>query len=218
MFFIQLLGQSPLVYLIALAAILFSLVLHNIAQAFAASSFGDSTAKLRGFTSTEPQRHLNSFSLIYVALLGFGIPNQIPIMTRNIRGRGGPEALVWLAGPLGMIAFAFLLLVSSSLLRRFAPGELLLVSTALETAALFVVQVAVVFLFPVPPMAGASALAAVGGVGARQFLGTMESFILRLYPFGFMLIFIILSFTGVLGLVTSIVLNLLSSLLGLVGL
>jgi hypothetical protein len=216
-FFIQLLGQSPLVYLIALAAILFSLVLHNIAQAFAASSAGDSTAKLRGFTSTEPQRHLNTFSLVYVALLGFGIPNQIPV-SRNIRGRGGPEALVWLAGPLGMIAFAFSLLVASSLLRRFAPGDLLLVSTALETAALFVVQIAVVFLFPVPPMAGASALAAVGGAGARQFLGTIESFVARLYPFGFMLIFIILSFTGVLGFVTGIVFDLLTGLLGLIGL
>jgi hypothetical protein len=216
-FFIQLLGSNPLVYLIALAAILFSLVLHNIAQAFAASSAGDSTAKLRGFTSTEPQRHLNTFSLIYVALLGFGIPNQIPV-SRNIRGRGGPEALVWLAGPLGMIGFAFVLLVVSGLVRQFAPGDLLLVASALYTAALFVVQIAVVFLFPVPPMAGASALAAVGGQGAREFLRTMESFIQRLYPFGFMLIFIILSFTGVLGFVTNIVMNLLSGLLSLVGL
>ena len=135
MFFIQLLGQNPLVYLIALAAILFALVLHNITQAFVAQSFGDSTARQRGFTSTEPQRHLNSFSLVYAALLGFGIPNQIPVMTRNIRGRGGPEALVWLAGPLGMIAFAFVLLVVSALLQRFAPVDFQVVATALQTAA-----------------------------------------------------------------------------------
>lgn len=218
MFFIQLLGQNPLVYLIALAAILFALVLHNITQAFVAASFGDSTARTRGFTSTEPQRHLNTFSLVYAALLGFGIPNQIPVMTRNIRGRGGPEAMVWLSGPLGMIAFAFVLLVVASLLQRFAPGEFLVVATALQTAVIFVVQIAVVFLFPVPPMAGASALAAVGGRGAREFLATMEGFIQRLYPFGFMLIFILLSFTGVLGFVSGLVYSLLSSLLNLVGL
>ncbi len=218
MFFIQLLGQNPLVYLIALAAILFALVLHNIAQALTASGFGDSTAKLRGFTSTEPQRHLNTFSLVYAALLGFGIPNQIPVQSRNIRSRGGPEALVWLAGPLGMIAFSFVLLVVAGLLQRFAPSEFLIVATALQTAVIFVVQIAVVFLFPVPPMAGASALAAVGGSGARQFLATMESFIVRLYPFGFMLIFILLSFTGVLGFVSGLVYSLLSSLLNLIGL
>jgi hypothetical protein len=217
-FFIQLLGSNPLVYLIALAALLFSLVLHNIAQAFAAASAGDSTAKLRGFTSTEPQRHLNTFSLIYTVLFGFGIPTQIPVMSRNIRGRGGPEALVWLAGPLGMIGFAFLLLIVSSLTQRFAPGDLSVVANGLSTAAFFVVQIAVVFLFPVPPMAGASALAAVGGQGAREFLRTLEGFMQRLYPFGFMLVFIVLSFTGVLGFVTGIVLNLLLGVLSLIGL
>lgn len=218
MFFIQLLGQNPLVYLIALAAILFALVLHNISQAYAASSFGDSTARLRGFTSTEPQRHLNTFSLIFAALFGFGFPNQIPVMSRNIRGRGGPEALVWLSGPLGMIAFAFVLLIVSGLLQRFAPGELLLVASALQTAALFVVQIAVVFIFPIPPLAGASALAAVGGMGARQFLSQIEGFMIRLQPFGFYLVFLVLSFTGVLGFVTGIVLGALTGLLQLIGL
>ncbi len=218
MFFFQLLISNPLVYLIALFAILFGLVLHNIAQALAASSFGDSTAKMRGFTSTEPQRHLNSFSLIYAVLFGFGIPTQIPVMTRNIRGRGGPEALVWLAGPLGMIGFTFVLLLVSSLTQRLAPGDLSVVAEGLSTAAFFVLQIAVVFLFPIPPMAGASALAAVGGQGAREFLRTIEGFMQRLYPFGFMLIFIVLSFTGVLGFVTGIVQNLLLRLLNLIGL
>ncbi len=218
MFFFQQLISSPLVYLIALFAILFGLVLHNIAQAFAASSFGDSTAKMRGFTSTEPQRHLNSFSLIYTVLFGFGIPIQIPVMTRNIRGRGGPEALVWLAGPLGMFGFALTLLIAAGLVYRFAPGDLATVAVGLQTASDYVVRLMVIFLFPVPPLDGALALAAVGGRGVREYLSTMESFMQRLQPFGFILIFIVLSYTGVLGFVSNIVNGVLISLVGLVGL
>jgi hypothetical protein len=217
-FFFQLLISSPLVYLIALFAILFGLVVHNIVQALVAVSFGDSTAKMRGFTSTEPQRHLNSFSLIYAVLFGFGIPTQIPVMSRNIRGRGGPEALVWLAGPLGMFGFAFVLLLVAGLVYRFAPGDLGVVAVGLQTASDFVVRLLVIFLFPVPPLDGALALAAVGGRGVREYLSTMESFMLRLQPFGFILIFIVLSYTGVLGFVSGIVNNLMAALLGLVGL
>jgi Zn-dependent protease len=52
---------------------------------------------------------------------------------------------------------------------------------------------AAIYLFPVPPLDGAKALYAVGGLEARRLLDQIAA----LGPLGFILIFLVLSFTGV---------------------
>ena len=217
MFFFQTLFESPLTYLIAFAAALFGLVLHNIVQALVASSQGDNGPRLRGFASTDPQVHLNTFYLLFLALLGFAIPNTIPLNMRNVRGRGGPEALVWLSGPLGMIAWAFVLITVSLLLPRFGLSGLGTVLAGLQAGASLCISMAVVFVFPVPPLDGAKALVAVGNQEARRFVGQLEQF-MNTVPFGFMLLFIILQVTGILGAATGAVYGLITAILRLVGL
>jgi hypothetical protein len=217
-FFFQLLFQNPLVYLIALATILFGLVLHNVVQSLVAASLGDPTPRSRGYAGTDPQIHVPPIYLLFLAFFGFAIPNQIPLQVRNIRGRGGPEAFIWLSGALGMIAWALVVLIMSSLLAPILTGDLETIRSGLLQGAISVVSLAVVFIFPVPPLPGALALGAVGGMGARQFLSTMESFMIRLYPFGFMIVFLILSVTGILRLVTNAILQLMLSFMGVFGL
>jgi Zn-dependent protease len=119
--------------------------------------------------------------LVLLLLLGFGWPRFVPT---NLPGRKG--AMVALMGPLGFFFAAFLY----GLLARFLPypfGEGLLVAQRLMLLH------AAIYLFPVPPLDGAKALYAVGGLEARRFLDQIAS----LGPLGFILIFLVLSFAGV---------------------
>ena len=52
---------------------------------------------------------------------------------------------------------------------------------------------AAIYLFPVPPLDGARALYAAGGLEARRFLDQLASY----GPVGFLVIFLLLSYTGV---------------------
>lgn len=206
--------QEPLVFLIVVAAILFGLVAHNVVQALVAASQGDPTASNLGFVGTDPRIHIDPLSLLFLVLLGFAIPRSIPLNPRNIPGRGGREAFVWMMGPVAMVGWAFVLLVAAGVLARFAAAPLDLVVGALGIAATIAIQLAVVFVFPVPPLDGARALMAAGGPEARRFMRQLEGY----GPVGFILIFLVLSYTGVLGAVSGAVMALLRTLLGLVGL
>lgn len=196
---------EPLSALIAVATFLFGLVLHNVAQAYAASLAGDSTPRLRGFLSTDPRQHLEPLYLLFLFIIGFAIPRQVPVQGRNIRGRGGLEALVWLCGPLALIVWAFVLFLASALLARYAPTQSNAVVIGLEEAVRYSVLHAAVFLIPMPPLDGARALYAAGGQDARNLLRQMESW----GPIGFLLVFIVLSYSGILGRVSGAIIGLL---------
>lgn len=206
---------EPLTVLIVVALVLFGLVLHNVVQALVAASQGDDTAKNYGFTSTDPRVHLEPLYLLFLAILGFAVPRPIPVNSRRVRGRGWPEALIWLSGPLALIAWAFVLMVIHALLRRFAPSEANTLLTGLSVSIVqYLVPFAIIYLVPVPPLDGARALMATGNLEARRFLRQVES-----YGFiGFLLIFIVLSYTGILGGISRVVIGALNSVLALVGL
>ncbi len=210
--FIQLLGSDPLSYVVALVALAFGLVLHNVAQALIAARLGDGSAKLRGFASTEPQVHMDAFSLIWLAIFGFGIPKSIPL---RLYGKNSQEAFVWLSGPLFMLIWAFVLLLIGTALSRFGGDAVGSLVNGLYIGASQSISLAAVFFFPIPPLDGARALAAVGTPEIRRSLGNLEQWMSRT-PFSFFLIFLVLSFTGILGFVTSPIISLMTSLLGLI--
>jgi Zn-dependent protease len=212
--FLTLLLQSPLVGLIVIAAILFGLVLHNIVQTLIADRTGDSTARTYGFLGTDPRIHLDPLSLVFMVLLGFAFPKTIPLRGSSLKGRGQTEALVWLSGPLGLVVYAFVLLVLSVLVARFAGEALNAVGSGFFLAARYVVEYAVVFIMPVPPLDGARALSAVGSIEARRFLAQLESY----GPIGFILIFLVLSRTGILDAISSPIIGALLNLLRFIGL
>jgi Zn-dependent protease len=216
-FFIQLLATDPLAYLVALAALAFSLVLHNIAQASLASAFGDGTARLRGFTSTEPRLHLDTFYLIWLAVFGFAIPTQIPLNSYAFSKQGPREALVWWSGPLAMIVWAFVLVTTAVLMSRFGGVALEGVANGLSQGAIRVLSLGVVFLFPVPPLPGARAVFAIGSQQVRGWLRDLEGWMAR-SPFSFMLIFVVLSILGVTGALSNLFLSIFLAILSAVGL
>jgi Zn-dependent protease len=173
--------NDPPVFLVAFALAALGLVLHNLFQAYLADRYGETAPRRYGFLSLDLRVHLEPLGLALLLLLSFGWPRFVPT---NLPGRKG--AMVALMGPLGFFFAAFLY----GLLARFLPypfGEGLLVAQRLMLLH------AAIYLFPVPPLDGAKALYAVGGLEARRFLDQIAA----LGPLGFILIFLVLSFTGV---------------------
>jgi Zn-dependent protease len=213
--FLPLLLQSPLEGAIVIACVLFGLVWHNIVQALIADRLGDSTPRTYGFHGTDPRIHLDPLSLVFLLLLGFGLPRPIPLRGSSLRGRGGTsEALVWLSGPLGLIVYAFVLLLLSGLVTKFGAEIGSSIGGGFRFAAFYAVQYAVVYIIPVPPLDGAKALAAAGSMEARRFLAQLESY----GPIGFLLIFLVLSYTGILSAITSPIIQVLAGLVSAIGL
>jgi Zn-dependent protease len=176
-----LLLNDPPVFLVAFALAALGLVLHNLFQAYLADRYGETAPRRYGFLSLDLRVHLEPLGLVLLLLLGFGWPRFVPT---NLPGWKG--ALVVLMGPLGFFFAAFLF----GLLARFLPypfGEGLLVAQRLMLLH------AAIYLFPVPPLDGAKALYAVGGLEARRFLDQIAA----LGPLGFILIFLVLSYAGV---------------------
>ncbi len=218
MYFIQYLGSDPLQYLIALFLLAFGFVLHNVCQALLANAFGDPTAKQRGFTTTgNPMLHLDSFSWIWMAIFGFAIPSSIPV--RLYSRQQSKEALVWLIGPISMMLFAFIILLVTSILLVITQGNDSFASLlgGLYLGFQVLTYAAVMYLFPIPPLDGARALFAVGSPSVREQLSKLERWMAGL-PFSFMLIFFVLSVTGILRLVLTPIYTLMYGILQVFGL
>lgn len=194
--------SDPPVFLVAFLLAVLGLLAHNLFQAYLADRYGDTGPRRYGFLSLDLRTHLEPLGLVFLAFLGFGWPRFVP---SNLPGRKG--ALVALMGPLGFFAAAFLY----GLLGRFLPypfGEGFLAAQRL------VLLHAAIYLFPVPPLDGAKALYAVGGYDARRFLDQLAAY----GPLGFILIFLILSVTGVTGAVVQGLAGLLNALYRSLGL
>jgi Zn-dependent protease len=215
--FIQELFTSPLTYLMSLAAMAFGLVLHNVVQALVSSSLGDQTAKNQGFTSTEPRVHINPIYLLWLAIFGFAIPNVIPVKSYNLRGRSSSEVLIWLLGPFSLILWAFVLIVVGALLTKFVGDSSQSIVSGFFSGAGNVISLAVLFIFPVPPLDGARALHAVGNREINRVLDQIERFT-NSTPFGFMIIFMVLSYLGVTRVIAGAVISLIVVILQAVGL
>jgi Zn-dependent protease len=206
--FIQRLFEDPLVYLVALAAAAFGLVMHNVFQAFLADRYRDGDPKRFGFMSLEPKVHFDGLGLLFLAILGFGFPNTVPF-----RLSGTKAAQVALMGPLGFAVMAFVYLLVSRLLALAGPAAAS-ISAGLELGALLMVRNAVVFIFPVPPLDGARVAYAIGNQQVRRLMDQLQS-----YGFmGFFMILLLLKLTGVLSVLAVILLTILELPLRLVGL
>lgn len=207
-FFVQLLAIDPLAYLVAFAAAAFGLVVHNLFQAWLADRYRDGEPRRYGFLSVEPRVHLDALGVLFLALLGFGMPRFVP--TRLF----GPKAAqVALMGPLGFFVSAFVYILLYLLLRKVG-SSVDSIATGLLTAATLMINQAAVFLFPIPPLDGARVVYAIGNSEARRFMDQLQSY----GPIGFLLIFMVLNYTGILPAISNALLGLIVRVLSVIGL
>ena len=145
--------NNPTVLVISAIVMVMALILHNVVQTYVAARFGDTRAKFSGFGKFDPQQQLEPYGVLFMFLLGFGWPKQIPTEGRNYRG--SQEALVWYSGPLTYLVVALLSYIVGVLLGQFGGQQELF--QAFAVAGNFAITHAVINIFPVYPLDGAKA-------------------------------------------------------------
>lgn len=186
------------VLVIASLIMIMTLILHNIVQAFVAHKLGDSTARNAGFTNFEPMLQLDMMGVILLMILGFGWSRAIPVNSRNFSGRGRQEAWVWLSGIGVFLVVGFVTLILGVV---FANLDNPVLRTAFVTASNVATLHAVVHLIPVLPLDMARAALAWGNPTIRRFVQQVAQY----GPLGFLLFFIVLNFTGLLGMLNRVI-------------
>lgn len=193
--------------LITVAALILSIVLHEVAHGFAANWLGDPTARLQGRLTANPLKHLDPFgSVILPALLAltsapffFGWAKPVPYNPHNLRSPWGlsqkwAEVIVAVAGPLTNI----LLAVIFALIVRV--GNLYGLSASLVDFATVIVYINVLLAFfnliPVPPLDGSKILTILlpyhAGVKYRELLGVFERYgIISIFLFMFFFVYVL---------------------------
>lgn len=100
--YLSLLKSDPMLFVVYIvfvaAAILLSLMLHEIAHGYVAYRCGDPTAKMLGRLSLNPLRHLDPIGTACMVLIGFGWAKPVPVNPRNFRNYRRDDILVSIAG------------------------------------------------------------------------------------------------------------------------
>lgn len=184
--------NDPTTLIISAIVMVMALIFHNMLQSWVASRYGDHSARFQGFNRFDPQVQLEPFGVLFLFLLGFGWPKTIPTNSRSYAGRGRQEALVWYSGPLAYLAVAFVSYLVALIFLRMARQDLFI---SFAAAGNFAITHAVINLFPVYPLDGAKAALAWGNNEVRRLIQQIAQFGFL----GFILIFMLLSYTGITG-------------------
>jgi Zn-dependent protease len=140
--------------------------------------------------------------VIFLLVFGFGWAKQIPVNSRNYPGRGRQEAIVWYAGPAAYLLVATVVWFLAVAFNVAGAGSSLV--GAFVVAGNVAILHAVIHLFPVFPLDGARAALAWGSPQVRRLVQQVAQ-----YGFiGFIVIFMLLSYSGVLGAVQRFFANL----------
>ena len=167
---IQLLQHDPQQFLMVIAVVVISIVLHELAHGWMAIRLGDDTPIRMGHMTGNPLVHMGPFSLVALCLCGIAW-GQMPVDPTRLRGRHG-SALVAGAGPATNLILAVLALTVLGLLVRFADPALFHDAAAAAEGGLAANLIKLLFVFgvtnvllcifnmmPVPPLDGSRIVA-----------------------------------------------------------
>lgn len=176
-----------------IAALIISIVLHEMAHGYAANALGDPTARLAGRLSGNPLVHLDPLgSVIIPALLFFGNAGilfgwakPVPYNPYNLSNKKYGEALVAAAGPAVNILLA---LIFAMIIRA---ADLLSLSSSFVELASYIVYINILLacfnMIPFPPLDGSKILMALLPFSAQQKYRTMIASVER---YGFFVTFL----------------------------
>jgi Zn-dependent protease len=150
--------------LLLLAALVPSVILHEVSHGAVAYAFGDDTAKRAGRLTLNPIRHVDPFGTVILPLLLalthapiFGYAKPVPVNPRQLRNPRDQSLLVSLAGPATNVVIAVL---AAAVLRSMFSGRSWTEGTAnvvLEVGIINVV-LATFNMIPVPPLDGSAVI------------------------------------------------------------
>jgi len=188
-------GETLILLLYAVPAILISLSFHEMAHAYVSYRLGDPTAKRLGRLTMNPLRHLDPIGTLMLVVsitsgFGFGWAKPVPIDPTYYKNYKKGTVLVSLAGPVSnlLLAFlfsfpmAFILLKEGLTMEQAFMSRLSLYFSGFSlTAVIFNIcrffyminiGLAIFNILPIPPLDGSKILTAV--LPARQYFQMMQ--------------------------------------------
>ena len=148
-----------------IVALLFSVIIHEIAHGYVAYLRGDDTAKRAGRLTLNPIPHIDLYGsiilpvLCYVAHLPFmfGYAKPVPVRFSNLKNPAIDIPLVSAAGPVSNIFLAIIAGLAFRIVMSFSPAEgsvLASVIIFLQIAIILNVVLFILNLIPIPPLDG----------------------------------------------------------------
>jgi len=150
--------QDPIVGIIFLGIIVFSLTFHEFAHAFVANWAGDPTPKLEGRLTLNPLSHLDPIGSIMLLIIGFGWGKPVPINPNYFKHKSS-ELWVSLAGIITNLIIALSISLILKLLISTGTIEAhSFISQILNLAAVLNIALASFNILPIPPLDGSHLL------------------------------------------------------------
>lgn len=203
-------AEAWLSIIITLPAVIVAITFHEYAHAKMADKFGDTTPRNQGRLTLNPLAHMDPFGfvLLMFAHIGWGKPVQInPNNFTSNKSRSFCESMVALAGPLMNFAIAIVSAVIYLLILKLNPTLFstrmgLMLDIFLEMLITINIGLGVFNLVPLPPLDGEKIFKNILPYNAKAWLDRNEQ---TLY-----MVFMILWIFGVLEVIVSPVINLIT--------
>lgn len=152
--------------IIIIVALIYSIILHEMAHGYAANWLGDPTARLQGRLSPNPLVHIDPIgsvlvpALLFLSSAGFlfGWAKPVPYNPHNLRNQRYGDAIVAAAGPATNILLA---LIFAMLIRSADALGLPATFTGIASYIVFINLLLAIFnLIPIPPLDGSKLITA----------------------------------------------------------
>ena len=183
-------------FLIAIALVIFSIILHEVAHGYVANWLGDPTARLSGRLTLNPLPHIDPIGSVLIpgilALSGtpflIGWAKPVPYNPYNLKNQRWGEALVSFAGPATNILIAIVFSIFFRL-GLFTSPMLVQIGFLVIIANLVL---AIINLIPIPPLDGSKIVKSLLPAQAAMAYSRLESMTYALGPFGLIGILLLL--------------------------
>ncbi len=153
---IDLLINSPILFVPIFAALVTAITVHEFAHAFAADKLGDPTPRLMGRLTINPLKHMDPFGTLLMLFLNFGWGRPVVFDPYNLKNPRRDTAIISFAGPLSNLLLASVLSIILKIMASAGIGGLFAIIAPLFIK--FNVTLAIFNLIPVHPLDGGKIL------------------------------------------------------------
>jgi Zn-dependent protease len=192
----------------AIPSILIASTIHEYAHGLIAYKLGDLTAKVNGRLTLNPLAHIDPIGALAMVFFKFGWSKPVPINENNFEHREIGSALTALAGPVSNFLTAGLTALIYKILQLQGSGP---IEFLLYVFIVINLSLGIFNLIPIPPLDGHKIVRAILPKKLRYYWEKLENF-----SFIFILL-LLLPFSPIGDITTSLISNTLSFLLKVLG-